>query len=818
MISFPYPALFFISLCTLAYELILMRLFSIVQWYHFAYMVISVSLLGFAASGTLLAALNIRKGRQSQRNMFGLYFLLISFLMLLFIPITFFIAQKIPFSPFELAWQKKQFLYLCGYYFLFLIPFFLAGCFVGLSFIYCKENVARVYCCNMIGSSAGVLVAFISFYWIPPKMLLFVPMLLSFCALLCCFSREGGGGRSVYAVVAATGAVFLSIWIMWGGISLNISPYKGISHCLQLPGARLEYEGYSPLGLLQVVSSPSLRDAPGLSLKYTKSTPTQKALFMDGNANGVVTEFNNDRSSLEYLDYATFSLGYHLVFPGRVLILKPEGETQILGSYFHGYDQIKAIESHRDILSLLKGPLNSFTQNIYNNNQHIQVEASSPREYLAGQNSRYDIIQLGLTGSLGGGGGGIYATEENYVYTIEAFQEYFKHLNPDGILTASAWLNNPPRSFLKLITLAIETLEREVQTEIGLSFAAIRSWGTGTVVLKRGIFSPEDISKIRIFCEKRGFDPVYFSGIHPKEVNKYNILERPLYYDSSIHLLDQDTREQFYAGYIFNVRPPTDDKPYFSHYFKLSAISYLLKTLGRDWIPFLEWGYIILWGTLVQVLVFAPIFIFLPLFFIKKGSKPRMLMKGRNFVFFSLLGLAFMFLEMAFVQRFIFLLNHPIYALALIIFTLTLFSGIGSLSSQSLGKKGVYLPFTAIMVLICFYIFCLDPLLKTLLNCTVIWKSLSAVFLLAPLAFFMGMPFPLGLQVVSNRNSEYIPWIWGINGLASVVAPVLGSLLIVNIGFYPLMFVSLALYLFAFLFFYSIFPKCPQRDQDKIPL
>lgn len=189
-------------------------------------------------------------------------------------------------------------------------------------------------------------------------------------------------------------------------------------------------------------------------------------------------------------------------------------------------------------------------------------------------------------------------------------------------------------------------------------------------------------------------------------------------------------------------------------------------------------------------------------------------MKGRAFSYFSMIGLAFMFVEMGFIQKFVLLLTQPIYALALIIFTLTLFSGIGSLLSRSLVKKGMWIPFAGILVLSGFYIVFLDPLLRTLLHYPIILKSVAGVLLLAPLAVFMGMPFPTGLQLVSNHNSDYIPWVWSINGLASVIAPVLGSLLSVNLGFRPLILFSLLLYLLAFLSIYSMSLTYRRQSQN----
>jgi len=581
---------------------------------------------------------------------------------------------------------------------------------------------------------------------------------------------------------------------MKGGVPLKISPYKGISKGLQLPGANLEYEEYSPLGLLQVVDAPSLRYAPGLSLKYSQGPPSQKEIFVDGDSYGAVTNFKGKTRNLEYLDYSSIALGYHLIAPQRVLVLNPRAGSLALLALYHSPAHIQVVESHPGIVNLLTGPLRSFSQNIYDHHPRIEVAIASARGFIARELGTYDLIQLGLIGSWGGVGGGIYATGENYIYTIEAFREYFEHLKPQGVLSASAWLSSPPRTFLKLLALAVETLDQKDGGDISSSIVGIRSWASGTVLVKKGGFSASEVKRLRDFCKERAFDLVYYPGIDHEEVNQYSVLDKPVYYEAICDLLQSDKRDEFYEKYVFNIRPPTDDKPYFFHFFQLSALLYLLKTLGREWIPFLEWGYVILWGTFVQALIVAPLFIFLPLVFIGGGQRPSPLGKGKVFLYFSLLGLAFMFIEMAYIQKFILLLTHPIHALALVIFTLMVFSGIGSLLSRRLREGGIWIPFIGILFFSCVYGISLDGLLKIFLPYSLLLRCTVVVLLLAPLALFMGMPFPIGLQLVSDKDSSLIPWVWGVNGVASVIAPVLGSLLSVCLGFRIVMLVSLLLY------------------------
>lgn len=790
---FHFLALLCISSSSLAYELILMRLFSIVQWYHFAYMVISIALLGFAASGTLLALIQHRRKMPFTEKDFAFLFSCLSLLLFIFTVASFSLAQTIPFSPFQLVWQKSQYLYLAGYYVLLFIPFFLAGCFIGLNFICFKKNIAQVYFFNLLGSGSGVLIAFLSFYLLTPALLLTVP---SFFALLGFhFSARKKIQMKSYIILSIVGILFLFMFAIKGGVSLKISPYKGISKCLQLPGARLEYEGYSPLGLIQVVDAPSLRYAPGLSLAYTQGgPPPQKEVFIDGHSYGAITNFKGDRSKLKYLDYTTFTLAYHLISPQSDLIVNPGSGNQILAALYHSSTHIQVVESHPDIVNLLRGPLRSFPQNIYNQQPHITVDIASPREFIARELNTYDLIQLGLIGSWRGMEGGIYATGENYIYTIEAFQEYFEHLKPQGIFSASAWLSSPPRTFLKLIALSVETLDTKWRGDISRSVVAIRSWATGTVLIKKGEFSFAELIKIKNFCKRRAFDLVYYPGIDRGEVNLYSILEKPVYYEGICHLLRRGTRDEYYENHVFNIKPPTDDKPYFFHFFRLSSFFYLLKTLGREWIPFVEWGYVILWGTLVQALIIAPLFMFLPIIFIRNKERLSFLEKEKIFLYFSLLGLAFMFIEMGYIQKFIVLLTHPIFSLALVLFTVMFFSGIGSLISSRIGQKNRWIPFMGILFFSCIYLIFLDGLLKIFLPVPFPLKCIAVVILLAPLAIFMGMPFPIGLQIVSDKASNYIPWVWGINGVASVIAPVLGSLLSVCLGFRIVMGVSLLLY------------------------
>jgi hypothetical protein len=285
----------------------------------------------------------------------------------------------------------------------------------------------------------SAMATILSFFLMPPPLLLIVCSFLAFLGFL--FSANKGMSPKPYPVLTIGGVLFLIMYLIKGGIPLNVSPYNAISKGLQLPGAQREYEEYSPLGLLQVVDAPSLRYAPGLCLKYSQGPSPQKEIFIDGNSYGAVTHFKDERADLEFLDYSIFALACHLIAPQRVLILNPRGGTETLAALYHSPAHIQVVESHPYIVNLLKGPLRSFSRHIYDSHPHIQVAIGSPREFVAGDLSTYDLIQLGLIGSWGGVGGGIFATGENYIYTTEAFAEYFEHLGQPSISLPRSGIN-----------------------------------------------------------------------------------------------------------------------------------------------------------------------------------------------------------------------------------------------------------------------------------------------------------------------------------------------------------------------------------------
>jgi hypothetical protein len=380
--------------------------------------------------------------------------------------------------------------------------------------------------------------------------------------------------------------------------------------------------------------------------------------------------------------------------------------------------------------------------------------------------------------------------------------KFLEKLEPGGILSITRWVKTPARDGIRVLSTVAEALERIGIPDPSPNIVMIRSWSTSTLLARKSPFSSSQIKKVLEFTQQRSFDVCWYAGIKPEEVNRFHILPQPYFYQAAKEILSPD-REKFYRDYLFDVSPTTDDSPYFFHFFKWKSLPYLLETLGRQWIPFLEWGYIILVATLIQAVVASIAFIVVPLFLLREKSfSQNKLNKLKVFLYFLCLGISYMFLEISFIQRFVLFLHYPVYTVAVVITGFLIFSGLGSgFSSRFILHKrlGITLAFTGIAALTVIYLLSLRGFFLVLIAFPDWMKIVISLGFISPLAFFMGMMFPLGLSGVSEKSPPLVPWAWGINGCASVISAVLATVLAVSWGFTLVGILAILLYTLAYL-------------------
>ena len=781
-----------VSAAAIGYEILLMRMLSIVQWHHFAYMIISLALLGYGASGTAIAL-----GKRWLQPRFELAFSTSALLFSVTMVASFGLGQRVPFNALEVIWNPRQFLNLAAIYLIYFVPFFFAACCIGLAFTCRRLHVNRIYFFDLLGAGLGAMLVIGSLFLLSVQ-----DALIMLATLVLLASASMGIASSARTPLLATQLICLTVLLVglpptW--LDLRISQFKGLSQALQVVDSRVLTESSSPLGLLTVVESPRIpfRDAPGLSINTRFEPPDQVGVFTDGDGMSVITRFEGDLGALGYLGDVTAALPYALLDAPRALILGAGGGADVLLALHNGAGQVDAVELNPQMTKLVADTFAEFAGHLYDD-ERVTVHTQEARGFVSRSEDQYDLIQVALLDSFAASGASVHALNESNLYTVEAIQEYLKHTAPGGLLAMTRWLKLPPRDNLKLVATVLEALRNVGVAEPGRRLAMIRSWNTSTLLVKQGELSVDDLAVIREFARSRAFDIAFYPSMPASAANHFYRLDQPYLYDGITALLGEDARS-FVERYKFHIAPATDDKPYFFHFFRWSALPEIMALRKRGGASLLEWSYLILVATIAQGAVAGVLLILLPLGCINRGWPAGT--GTRMGSYFFLLGLAFLFVEMAFIQKFILFLSHPLYAVGVVLSGFLLFAGVGSALSGELakriehrGRSPVGIAVAGISAIALSYTALLPVLFQPLMGLTDGVKMALSVALIAPLAFFMGMPFPIGLSRVANSAPDFIPWAWGINGLASVISASLATLLAIELGFTAVVLLALGLY------------------------
>ncbi len=797
----PHLALAVISVAVLAYEVLLVRLFAIVQWHHFAFMAISIALLGFGISGTLLAI-----WQEWARTRFTTIFATSAILFGVSAPISFLVAQALPFNALAVVWEPAQLLYLPVMYLLLVVPFFFGATCIGLSFVRFGDEAGRVYAFNLIGSAVGALGIIGVLFVMTPQDALKLVAILSLLSAAVVSLQE----RLVLRSVLVTGYGILAL-VIWAALpeawfALRISEYKELASVLKITGTKVLSEQSGPLGLLTVVESPNVpfRYVPGLSLNAEALPPDQLGVFADGGSMTAVTQFDGQREQLAYLKYTTDALAYQFAARPSVLVLGAGGGRNVLQAIYHQAKHIDAVELDANMVRIVQQDYAREAGNIYSR-MDVHMHVAEVRGFVASSQRQWDIIQIPL---LDASGGGIHGLSETYIYTAEAFSEYVERLRPGGWLSITRWLKLPPRDTLRLFATAFDALERSGAEAPENQLMLIRGLNTTTLLIKNGTITEAEIARARGFAQARSFDLCYHPRISADEANRYNILETPYFFAGTKALIGAG-RDSFMSRYKFDIAPVTDEKPYFFNFLKWRHLPELLSLQRSGGAGLLGLGSLILVGTLVQATILSTLLILTPLW-ARRRSLAESGQLWRVAGYFLALGLAFLFIEIAFIQKFILFLSHPLYAVAVVLTGFLLFAGIGSGMSSWVAQhiddwheahpgrfrflSAIQFSVAGIIAVSVVYMLVLPAVFGALQSLTAAGKILVSLVLIAPLAFFMGMPFPLGLSRVWSGAPALVPWAWGVNGCASVLSAMLATLIAMNFGFSVVISAAAVLY------------------------
>jgi hypothetical protein len=572
-------------------------------------------------------------------------------------------------------------------------------------------------------------------------------------------------------------------------IGVTISPYKGLSYALRIPGAEKLFGSWNAVSRLDVVSGASTRVMPGLSYTFNGNPPLQIGLGIDADSLQPITLIEPKEFTIA--GYLPESIAFQLRPGAKVLILESGGGLGVLQALAGGASQVTALVNNQLVLEAIAETAQNM--DVYSL-RDVETRVESSRVALRSTGEKFELIFLPLSDPYRPVASGAYSLSENYSLTVESFVDMVSSLSSQGILVITRWLQTPPSESLRMFATLLEGLERQGIDNPGAKIIAYRGIQTMTFLVKPDDWDYEQLTHVRNFLNERRFDLVWSPDIDPGEVNRFNKLSEPTYFQQFRNLISTESRQDFYSEYPYSIRPTNDNSPFFFHFFKWQQTPEILATFGRVWQPFGGSGYFVLMALLMLVVLLSSLLIILPMVIqSRRSTSDRRRIQNireeeasvptwRVFIYFGCIGIAFLFLEIPIIQKSILSMEHPIYAFTLVVITILVFSGIGSLLASRLWKYRRW-------VLISLFGFSiLTPLWMNLIQDQSLgWPLILRILVigasLAPLGLFMGVPFPFGLTWLEKAESKLVPWAWAVNGCASVIAAVLAAILVLSTSF-----------------------------------
>lgn len=775
----------------LAYEILLLRVFSIVQWHHFAYMVISLALLGYSAGGTLLM---LAKKKLSPSILRQHYFHIVfaasaAFSLFMWLGVN--LAQSLDLNPQELLWYAGTWFKLMTIYITLAVPFLFVSVCILLSFLCFPDAVSKIYAADLAGAGLGCLLIFVLMSYFAPEIILLVLVVVAaVAAIIYLLIINVGTKTSIFALSVILAALLL---IHKQDYRVEVSQYKALAQAMRTHGAELRARLSGPLGEISIVANSKipLRHAPGLSLYSNAEIPEQLAIFVDGEGPSPIIHWDGRLDSLSYLKDMLSSAVYQIRPVLSSYLIGLGGGSNILQAKVNGVKKIDVVELNPQIIELHHGDYSQYNGNLL---QTAGVESvnSDARAYLASSAENYDLIKMGALNSLSASSAGLFSLSENYLLTVESLKLYILHLSPEGMLSIDQWLNVPAKASLKLFAMSLKALHELGVPHPERHLMLMKSLQTSSLIVSKSPLQEPELENARAFCDAKGFSLVYPINANAASTMQTTELAPQQIFDPNAVTLLND--------YKFDISPATDDKPYFNHYFKWSSLPELLRLKEQGGYSMLENGYLLLLAALIQAIILGALLIFPPLIgkSIKESSNGIAI---KVFIYFTAIGLGFFFVEIAFIQKTSLLFGHPVLATSIVIAAFLLFSALGSNASS--GETGVSIKKTILRLLLLLLLAAvvLNWIPEIAGSAPIEIKYLLVILIIAPLAFYMGKPLPLAIGELMSDNEKWVSWAWSVNGAASVMSSVLATLFAIQWGISRLLVIAGLLYLGCIVFF-----------------
>jgi len=782
--------LMLISLSALMLEFTLIRVLSVSLWYHFAFMIISIALLGLGISGvTIIISSRIAK---TEINSF---LTVTSLLYAVSILVSFVSINKIPFDPFSLFIDSSQFMYLPVYYILITLPFFLAGLIIGQLFTRFKSGINQLYFYDLVGAGLSCFI----FILVLPKFggsggIIFASLLA--CAGTLLFSIEPSRRKNI----GLFGAI---IMLVLNGLFLT-NPEAYLPIYISANKVYGNYIKENPELMLQTRwNSFSKVDVMKDDGENVDDYPVYTAIIDAGNSTTNIPKVPNvlDSGARPPFDASMLAMYLKREDTAKVFILGSGGGGEILSALTNNAKSVTAVEINPILNQLVEKDLAGYWTGGIANDKRVKIITDDARSWLRGKRLKYDVIISAHTISASATNSGAMSLVENYILTEEAVREYLQHLDINGIL----YITRPEPQMPRLVATIKEAQKLNGGSDLKNQFYVFKrppsefekdvSYLTGVLFKKSG-FDEFDIQKLKTMAALLNLETIY------DPTSKQDGIFKDIIESNSIIDIAGKYPER-------RLIPATDDNPYFEHNTDFTKLSFtnikesfsqgergMLSLVQK---PAAESTLVIL---LVQTVLISALLIFLPIYVkFRKDPEIKNVKKGKYITYFALLGLGYIIIEICLIQKFTLFLGQPVYTMLTVISTMLIFSGIGSMLSNKVitlvkNVKMIYIiiaVLTAVVGLANSAVFNIEAFMRA----DIMWRVIISIGMIAPLAFFMGIPFPYGMSMIDNNSRYLVAYGWGVNGFFSVLGSVLVVMLSMSFGFKTVFILSAVIYIAA---------------------
>lgn len=800
----PLAPLALVSLTAIGFEIALTRYFAIASWSEYGYWVISITMVGFAAGGVVLSLFRDFFAQRREEFLFAIPPLLIATA-----AGGYYLATINPFNPLEFHNPDLWFEQLAniGKYYAALFPFFfLVGTYIGLYFLAYQQDIPRIYAADLIGAGTGAVLILVAMHWLHPFHLLAAFLPLLFIAGIAHFPNRFKPRRVAYA------ATMLAVLIVGEAVVIlhihaDFNEYKAIYPPLHVQGNKIVQEIRSSRGYYLVLDNFTERIDTDFSNNFqvlgVSGPPRTLGLYNDGNR--IASLPIDGPYDASYVTATLDAFPYTLLSGPDTLLIGTRGGFRLREAHDLEAGTVLALEPGETLYRLVE---NAWREQPALRDAQTRLANRSPAAVIAAGGDRFDLIDIASD----------YldqADVNKFAFTVEAVEGYLGLLTDGGIVSIPVSIREFTGYAAKMLETARTALINYGVEAPARHVAVYRSSWNARILISKSPFRPDQIDRLREFCDLRSFDTSYYPGIDPAKVTIWNYLPAESFGRDALlpardgasgdDLMHQSLKifshehHEFLERHFFRLEPSTFNRPFFHSVLRLENLPQILKKIAL--IPRQEINYLINLAVLAQALMLSIVVLVLPLVRWRK-RRPQTPTIVKSIAYFAALGLGFLFLEILLIEKMAFLLNDRTYAFSVVLSTMLMFSGIGSYCASAYLKqprRGIQLAAAVIAVWVVAAFACLDAILMAALGLPFGLKIALAIGVVAPLAFALGFPFPLGLYLFRGERSHFLPWAWSINGAFSVVATPIATLFATAFGYTVVLLFSGLLYAVAYL-------------------